>query len=337
VGGANALPPHPGPLPPMGGEGEKNRRRLLRCWAALLSLVFSGLGQAVRGEWRRALAFATLGIVWDVAYYASPYGAVAAPSALWPGLVTVLVPAGLVLALWAAVDAARFRPAVPRALWLRRWLGYAAIVAVLGMPGLTALALDEAWVQYVIPSASMLPNLLVGDHILAIEGYFARTPPRRGDLAAFRFPRDPAQLYIKRIVGLPGDTVQMKEGTVYLNGAAVPVERTDNFFGMPPDCGFGAHPMYIETLPGGVRYRVVRGCGPPVYEDTHTFTVPPGHYFMMGDNRDDSSDSRDPSSGVGFVPADNLVARAMFVAFSWGDAPRWWRRLRLRRIARRID
>jgi signal peptidase I len=281
--------------------------------------------------------FVALGIAWDVAYYASPYGAVTVPSALWPAFVMALVPLGLVLPLWAAADAFHYRAAVPRAYWVRRWLAYAAIAAALAAPGLGARALDETWVQYVIPSASMMPNLLVGDHILAIDGYFDRTPPRRGDLAAFRFPRDPSQLYIKRVIGLPGDTVRMNEGTLYLNGAAVPVERTENFFGMPPDCGFGAHPMFLETLPDGVRYRVVRGCGPPVYENTYTFTVPPGHYFMLGDNRDDSSDSRDPNSGVGFVPAENLVARAMFVAFSWGDAPHWWRRLRLRRIARPID
>ena len=306
------------------------RRRLLRAWAAALSLFFPGLGQAVRGEQRRGLWFGGAALAWGLAYRGSPYGASAAPSGLWPLFLMLLLPAGIVLALWAAVDAFRSRPVPRRAGVWRRWLLYVAIAALPALPGLIA---RESWVQYFIPSASMLPTLLVGDHILAIDGYFARNPPRRGDVAAFRFPRDPATLYIKRIVGLPGDTVQMKAGNVFLNGAPVPVERTDNFFGTPPDCGFGVIPSFIETPPGGPSYRIIRGCGPPLLEDTDLFTVPAGHYFMLGDNRDDSEDSRDPNSGVGFVPADALVARAVFVAFSWGEAPHWWRRLRWRRTA----
>jgi signal peptidase I len=244
--------------------------------------------------------------------------------------VMLLLPAGVVLALWASIDAFLFRRTARRADAVQRWLLYVAIAVLPALPGLVA---RESWVQYVIPSASMLPTLLVGDHILAIDGYFAGTAPRRGDVAAFRFPRDPATLYIKRIVGLPGDTVQMKNGNLLVNGAPVPIERAGAFFGTPPDCGFGAIPLFIETLPGGPSYRTIRGCGPPMLEDTDLFTVPADHYFMLGDNRDDSEDSRDPASGVGFVPADDLVARAVFVGFSLGDAPRWWRRLRWRRTA----
>ena len=306
------------------------RNRALRAWAAVVSLVFPGMGQAVRGERRRAQIFAAIALAWGAAYHASPYGASFAPSVVWPFFVVLLLPAGLALAAVASFDAARFRPAPARAGAVRRWLLYAAIAVV---PALPSLAAREAWAQYSIPSASMLPTLLVGDHILAIDAAYAHAAPRRGDVVAFRFPRDPATLYIKRVVGLPGDTVQMQGGTLVLNGAPVPVERTDNFFGMPPDCGFGAMPSYFETLPDGPRYRIVRGCGPPAFESTEMFTVPPGRYFMLGDNRDDSEDSRDPDSGVGMVPADALVARAVFVAFSVGDAPRWWRRLRGRRIA----
>jgi len=174
--------------------------------------------------------------------------------------------------------------------------------------------------------------LLVGDHILAIDGYFAHTAPRRGDLAAFRFPRDPTMLYIKRIVGLPGDIVQLKAGSLIVNGTLVPVERIDNFASDRADCRAGVLAAFIETLPGGPSYRIVRGCRSPTLEDTGVFTVPAGHYFMLGDNRDDSADSRDPNSGVGYVPADALVARAVFVAFSTDAAARWWQRLRWRRI-----
>jgi signal peptidase I len=306
-------------------------KRRVRYGAALVSLVFPGMGQAVLGETRRGLVFAAAALAWGLAYRFSPYGVTVAPSSFWPPAVTLLVLAGLALALGAALDAFRRAAAVPRPRAIRRWLVYAVIAAV---PALPSIAAQEAWVHYVVPSASMLPTLMVGDHILAIEGYFASRAPRRGDLAAFRYPRDPAVLFIKRIIGLPGDRVQVKGGTLILNGAPVAVERAADIVDAQPGCRAGRYPSFIETLPGGRRYRTMRGCGPPLFETTGLFAVPADHYFVLGDNRDDSEDSRDPGGGVGFVPAADLVSRAVFVTFSlrapaqWWNVPRWPEALR---------
>lgn len=298
------------------------RKGGIRAWAALVSVIFPGMGQAVLGAWRRGLAFAAAALAWGVAYRASPYAATMAPSAAWPPIVTALVFAGLVLALAAAGDAFRCHGAAAAPVGaVRRWLVYAAIAVVPALPGIAA---QESWAHYVVPSASMLPTLLIGDHVLAIDGYFARTAPARGDLVAFRYPRDRAVLFIKRIIGLPGDRVQMKDGALVLNGVAVPVERAADFVAPGPGCRPGLYPALIETLPGGRRYRTLRGCGSPLFENTAIFAVPPDCYFVLGDNRDDSEDSRDPDGGVGFVPAADLVARAVFVTYSLSDRLRWW-------------
>jgi signal peptidase I len=297
------------------------RKRGLRYWAGFVSVIFPGMGQAVLGERRRGLAFAAAALAWGIAYRVSPYGATLAPSAFWPPVVSALLLAGVCLALWAAADAFFRTPAVSApARAVRRWLVYVAIAAVPALPGLAA---REAWVHYVVPSASMLPTLLVGDHVLAVEGYYARVAPERGDLAAFRFPRDRTVLFIKRIIGVPGDRVQLKDGALILNDAPVARERGADFVTPGPGCRPGRYATIIETLPGGRRYVTLRGCGSPLYENTAIFAVPQGHYFVLGDNRDDSMDSRDPDGGVGFVAAADLVARPVFVTYSLSDALSW--------------
>jgi signal peptidase I len=160
--------------------------------------------------------------------------------------------------------------------------------------------------------------------VLAVEGYYAGTAPARGDLAAFRFPRDPRVLFIKRIIGLPGDRVQVKDGALILNDAPVAIERGADFVAPGPGCRPGRYPAIIETLPGGRRYVTLHGCGAPLYENTGIFAVPQGHYFVLGDNRDDSIDSRDPDGGVGFVAAADLVARPVFVTYSLSDQLHFW-------------
>lgn len=187
-----------------------------------------------------------------------------------------------------------------------------------------------------IPSGSMKQTLLVGDFIFVSKhsyGYsrysfplglplfegrkLAANEPERGDIIVFRLPSNPRIDYIKRLVGLPGDRVQMKNGVLYLNGKAVPKERAGDFMEVRDgEVQRVRHiPRYRETLPNGVDYYVLDDFANGEVDNTAEYTVPEGHYFFMGDNRDHSIDSRYPE-GVGFVPAENIVGRADVIALS---------------------
>ncbi len=187
-----------------------------------------------------------------------------------------------------------------------------------------------------IPSGSMESTLLVGDYLFVskyaygysryslpfgphlFNGRVWAAEPKRGDIVVFKLPRDNSTDYIKRVIGLPGDRIQMIDGVLYINGEAVKRERVDDYV---ESGAFGATtrvPRYRETLPNGVSYLTL-DLDPNGREDnTQVFEVPPGHYFMMGDNRDNSTDSRVPptSGGVGYVPFENLVGRAKIIFFS---------------------
>jgi signal peptidase I len=182
-----------------------------------------------------------------------------------------------------------------------------------------------------IPSGSMRPTLLEGDYLFVTKwaygysryslpfspdlfsGRIWGAEPKRGDVVVFKFPPDPSLDYIKRVIGLPGDRVQMKHDELYINGVVVPrkkIGQIDN-----PDITEVDRPVdvYRETLPNGVSYDTLDLTPNGLGDDTREFVVPPGHYFMMGDNRDNSSDSR---FSVGYVPAENLVGRANIIFFS---------------------
>jgi signal peptidase I len=226
--------------------------------------------------------------------------------------------------------------------------------------------------SFSIPSESMMPRLLVGDYLFASKwsyGYSgASLPidwnsgkgrvfgslPERGDVVIFKHPIDRTD-YVKRVIGLPGDTVQMVNGVLHLNGqpvkkvqigdAVFPIAadghcREERFVERRADGSFACrYPQFRETLPTGVSYRVL-DLGLEPQDTTEPVIVPEGHVFMMGDNRDNSLDSRFPAvpgQGVGLVPVENLVGRASFMFFStdgsaelikpwtWFTAARWGR------------
>ncbi|BBE71170.1 signal peptidase I [Oharaeibacter diazotrophicus] len=193
-----------------------------------------------------------------------------------------------------------------------------------------------------IPSASMKHTLLIGDYlfvskfsygysrysfpfgIVPMEGRVWASAPQRGDIAVFKLPADNSTDYIKRVIGLPGDRIQMREGVLYINDVAVKREHTGRF--VEPDV-FGtehAAEIWRETLPNGVSYDTLDLTPNGGADNTRVFEVPPGHYFMMGDNRDNSSDSRVDGSGVGYVPFENLVGRADVIFFSIDESARPW-------------
>jgi signal peptidase I len=182
-----------------------------------------------------------------------------------------------------------------------------------------------------IPSGSMRPTLLEGDYLFVSKyayGYSHHSipfspnlfsgriwsgTPERGDVLVFKFPPNPNLDYIKRVIGLPGDKVQMKEGVLYINGTAVKREKIGQIDDFDVTEETKPVDVYQETLPNGVTYETLDISAGTLGDDTREFAVPVGHYFMMGDNRDNSSDSR---FTVGFVPAENLVGRATIVFFS---------------------
>ncbi len=193
---------------------------------------------------------------------------------------------------------------------------------------------------FTIPSASMEPNLLKGDYIIVskysygyskhsipfspglFNGRLFERAPQRGDIIVFKLPSDNRSDYIKRLIGLPGDRVQVKAGVVYVNGKVI--TRLSEGAGAPGACWNGSQVQsFRETNMTGRSYTTY-DCGPRGdVDDTGLYIVPEGHYFFMGDNRDNSLDSRvaPEINGVGFVPAENLVGKAQIILLSWnGDA-----------------
>jgi signal peptidase I len=193
-----------------------------------------------------------------------------------------------------------------------------------------------------IPSGSLVPTLLIGDYLFVskysygysrysipfgppvFSGRIWASDPKRGDIAVFKLPKDNSTDYIKRVIGLPGDKIQVVSGVLQINGQAVKRERIEDYetqdaWGRPIRV-----PQYRETLPNGVAHNIIEREGDRgFWDNTEVYTVPPAHFFMMGDNRDNSTDSRDQAS-VGFVPAENLVGRAEIIFFSIDEGASAW-------------
>jgi signal peptidase I len=218
----------------------------------------------------------------------------------------------------------------------KRWTGQLAqIAAIVGLVFLGKGALAE---PFYVPSASMEPTLLIGDALLATKypygystaslpihvslpetGRVFATTPKRGDVVVFRWPGDRSQVWVKRVIGLPGDRVQLNGGVVWLNGVATTVKPEG--LGAAEDDNGGSEPAqrYVETLPNGVSHPIFKLRDNGRLDNTPEVTVPDGHLFVMGDNRDNSADSRVPLSqgGVGLLPMDNLVGRVDAIVGSW--------------------
>ena len=198
-----------------------------------------------------------------------------------------------------------------------------------------------------IPSGSLIPTLLVGDFLFVskysygyskysipfspnlFDGRILGASPKRGDIAVFKLPKDNSTDYIKRVIGLPGDKIQLIDSRLYINGVLVPREPVTPEVVTKDVSGRDARvPTFRETLPGGVSHLIIQRDGDVgFYSNTNVYEVPPGDYFMMGDNRDNSTDSRVPpdQNGVGYVPFENFVGRAEVIFFSIDDGEPVWK------------
>ena len=256
-------------------------------------------------------------------------------------------------------------------LW--RWVRFVATLVMLG------LVLRSCFIApFNIPSRSMTPEMLVGDFLFAakwsygysrysfpfsletIEGRVWGSQPDRGDIVVFRSPADTNSDYVKRVIGLPGDRIRLLNGDIIINGETVPRERIEDYrepIATWRDCPIAGDtslerdgesnlycrtPRYRETLPNGVSYDVL-DAGPTTADTTPEYVVPEDHFFLLGDDRDRSADSRfepRPGGGIGFVPEENIVGRALVIFWStdgtasWPNPVSWFRAARWDRIGK---
>lgn len=211
------------------------------------------------------------------------------------------------------------------------------VIAVLIALGIRTFAFEP----FNIPSGSMIPTLLVGDYLFVskfsygythysfpfspkiFEGRVFGSQPERGDVAVFRKPNDDEIDYIKRIIGLPGDRIQVIKGVLHINDEPVKRERVAERVYARDNGPTSTVTEYVETLPNGRQHLIWEESDTGFYDTTPVYTVPAEHVFAMGDNRDNSQDSR-ATHDVGFIPLENLIGRAEIVFFSHNGEARIW-------------
>ena len=306
----------------------------------IASFLIAGLGRLMKGcgsaqAIRAALAWSQLpaiaGTIATVALIgaASAAGNSIASGLLYAGSAVIAVVSGF----WSVVITVLMISRVEQFGFWRTITVY-IVGALAALPLLLALVVRTFLFQpFNIPSVAMAPTLLVGDYMFAnkfsygysrfslpfgpwgFSGRFFARDPQVGDVVVFALPKDPSVTYVKRVVGIAGDHIRMRDGQLYLNGAPVQRERLTDVLG--EFCGSlpGATRRWHETLPNGVSYETLDCVDNGFYDNTPEYVVPQGYAFVMGDNRDNSTDSR-VLSAMGYIPLDNIYGRVSMIFYS---------------------
>jgi signal peptidase I len=316
-----------------------------RPWlAAVLSLLAPGVGQIYNGAVARGgwlfCCFCCLSI-----FFAPLISHLAAEAAFVAVLAISLF---LLLLRIGAAIAAFHRARSIRAVQIGRFQKAGVYILLILLTPIVweILPVKNNARSFWMPSGSMLPTLLIGDRFVVDQEAYQTALPRRGDIVVFKLPSDPTIDYVKRIVALPGDKVQMVHGNLFINGQAVVRRPAGDYVYQDHGQATVMH-KYIESLPRGpdeppLDYAILKiGDNGPL-DNTAVYEVPQGQYFTLGDNRDNSQDSR-VLSAVGYIPRANIIGRPTFIFFSsdgtasWWEVWRWPSTIHYDRLMRRVD
>lgn len=296
-------------------------KRRRRWWlAGLLGFLVPGLGQVYNGQETKGLLYYIALSVWGGIFMSALYYLIKPPATSGHfALIAFMAFVSLVFWLFIIFEAIRSAKRIPHDYVLKkfnRWYIYILIIVIIRLVDLsveTVIVRNTIFKAFKVPAASMMPTIYVGDHFICDLSYYHLNNPARGDIVIFKWPIDESIFYIKRIIGIPGDTIQIFNDELYVNNKKTELDFVENYTG---DDGKEAE-IYKETF-GNSSYQILEQI--KKNENYGPVTVPEGEYFVLGDNRDNSSDSR----YWGMVKRHQIYGRPVFIYFSWDiKIPAW--------------
>jgi signal peptidase I len=289
----------------------KKRRRW---WVAgLLSFIVPGLGQVYNGQETKGLFYYVILSVWGGILIGLIYYLLKPPvTHIDIGITCLLALISMILWIFIIFESIRTAKQISSEYTLKRynkWYIYLLIILIIRLIDFsveTVVIKNTIFKAYKIPAGSMMPTLLTGDHIICDLSYYRLNNPARGDIVIFKWPMDESKDYVKRIIGIPGDKIQIINDDLYINNEKLELEFVEKYsLGQEKEAD-----IYQETL-GKVSYQILDQM--KRYENFGPITVPDGEYFVMGDNRDNSNDSR----YWGMVKRHQIYGKPVFIYFSW--------------------